>query len=379
MEPQSPAEQQPPISPGLESSAGQKPAVAWQEGRDRNNFDRVFIGAHGLRAGWSILLFYAIFYLFRLLIGTVFFTAGFVRDTNDNSAISDFIIELIPFLSLLASTALMAALERKRILDYNLAGPRRARNFASGLTSGFLAISFLVAAMAWGGWLQFEPTTLSAAQALRYGALWGCAFFVVGSVEEGMFRCYALATLTRGINFWWALASQVVICADVYFRVHGNGAFGVYLMVALGIFPCVALHQTRAASSPFWAAAWVTSTVFAFYHTANNGENWIGIFAAGSIGFIFCASVRFTGSAWWAIGFHAAWDWAETFFYGTADSGMQGQGHFLSANPLGNPLWSGGDDGPEGSLLVLGVILAVFLFLLLTYGRHKPCAQRQAA
>ncbi len=75
----------------------------------------------------------------------------------------------------------------------------------------------------------------------------------------------------------------------------------------------------------FWQAAWVTSTVFGLYHTSNSGENWIGILAAAFIGFVFCVSVRVTGSAWWAIGCHAAWDWAETFFYGTADSGMQGK------------------------------------------------------
>ena len=82
-------------------------------------------------------------------------------------------------------------------------------------------------------------------------------------------------------------------------------------------------------------------------------------------------SVRVTGSAWWAIGCHAAWDWAETFFYGAADSGFLGQGHYLSANSAGNPLWSGGSDGPEGSLLVLGVVLLLLLFLLAFYARNK--------
>ena len=28
---------------------------------------------------------------------------------------------------------------------------------------------------------------------------------LVGFFEEGVFRCYLQATLTRGINFWWAL------------------------------------------------------------------------------------------------------------------------------------------------------------------------------
>ncbi len=56
-----------------------------------------------------------------------------------------------------------------------------------------------------GGWLHFGPVALSGAAIFRFGALWGCTFLLVGCVEEGLFRCYGLFTLTRGINFWWAL------------------------------------------------------------------------------------------------------------------------------------------------------------------------------
>jgi hypothetical protein len=131
------------------------------------------------------------------------------------------------------------------------------------------------------------------------------------------------------------------------------------------------LHIRKTPRSGFWQAAWVTSTFFGYIHLGNPGENWIGVFAAAFIGFVFCVSVRVTGTAWWAIGCHAAWDWAETFFYGTADSGMVAPGHYLTATPSGNALWSGGADGPEGSLLVLGVILLLLAALLVIYGRKR--------
>ncbi len=337
-------------------------------------FDRVFIGPQGLRAGWSILLFVAMYYLFRTVIGTLFFAAGLVHDTPVDSAPAVLIAELVPFLSLVAAALVMVLIEDRRILSYNLAGTRRVRHFVSGLVTGFAALSLLVAVLAWGGWMRLGSASLSAAQAAGIGVLWAAAFLLVGSVEEGLFRCYALSTLARGINFWWALAAQITICLYLTLNGGGHGAWGVYAAAALGFFPCLLLHQKAAPRSAFWQAAWVTSTFFGFYHTSNNGENWIGIFAAAFIGFVFCLSVRLTGSAWWAIGCHAAWDWAETFFYGAADSGLQGQGHFLSASPAGNPLWSGGADGPEGSLLVLGVILLLFLFLLALYARN-PAAQ----
>jgi membrane protease YdiL (CAAX protease family) len=148
--------------------------------------------------------------------------------------------------------------------------------------------------------------------------------------------------------------------------------WGVYIVAALGLVPCLLLQLRKAEGANFWQAAWVTSTLFGFIHTGNGGENWIGIFAAAAIGFVFCVSVRVTGSAWWAIGCHAAWDWAETYFYGAADSGYVATGHYLSTSPAGSALWSGGTDGPEGSVLVLGVILLLLIGLLVIYGRRKP-------
>jgi hypothetical protein len=335
------------------------------------DFDWVFIGPHGLRVGWALLLFAGLYYLFREVVGTLFFAAGLIHDTPADSAGAVLITELVPFLSLLAAALVMILIEDRSILSYNLAGRHRVRHFLSGMAAGFAALSLLVAGLAWGAWLRFAPAALPATAAIRLGGLWIAAFLIVASVEEGLFRCYALSTLTRGINFWWALAAQVVTCLYLALDPERRGASGVYLAAALGFFPCLILHQKSAPRSGFWQAAWVTSTFFGFYHTSNGGENWIGVFAAAAIGFIFCVSVFVTGSAWWAIGCHAAWDWTETFFYGTADSGLQGQGHLLSADPAGNPLWSGGADGPEGSPLVVAAILLLLLILLAAYVRNK--------
>jgi uncharacterized protein len=369
--------------------------------RPHRDLDSVFIGPHGLRVGWSILLFAALYYLFREIIGTLFYAADLIHDTPSDSAGAVLIAEFVPFLALVGAALIMVLIEARgpdlniepntddniarRVLTYNLAGPRRVRHFLSGLAAGFAALSLLIAALASGSWLHLSPAALPASQTLLNGTLWALAFLLIGSVEEGLFRCYSLSTLTRGINFWWALAAQIGLCLYLALTGGGNGAWGVYLAAAIGFVPCLTLHQKSAAHpesparSAFWQAAWVTSSFFGFYHTSNSGENWIGVFAAAFIGFVFCVSVRVTGSAWWAIGCHAAWDWAETFFYGAADSGFQGQGHFLSANSAGNPLWSGGSDGPEGSVLVLGVVLLLLLFLIAFYARNKPKFESAAA
>jgi hypothetical protein len=336
-----------------------------------------FIGSQGLRAGWSISIFFMLLFLFAgaanfVLVPLHLFDPATHRDFTASSA---FFSEMIGFVALVGAAAVVAFIERRRsLLAFNLTGPRRALHFLSGLAAGFAALSALVGAMNWGGWLHFGPIALSGAHIFKYGAMWAAAFLLVGCVEEGLFRCYLQFTLTRGINFWWALATVGSLCLDLLWRSKGNGVWGVYAVALLGLLPCLILQLRKTARSAFWQAAWVTSTLFGFIHTGNNGENQIGIFAAALIGFVFCVSIWVTGSAWWAIGCHAAWDWAETYFYGTADSGMQPRGHYLTTSPAGNPLWSGGADGPEGSLLVLGAVLLLLLILLVIHSRKNPAA-----
>jgi hypothetical protein len=335
-----------------------------------------FYGPQGLRSGWSALIWFLLLGLFTAAVGFAFQLFHLVDFSKGNNltATSAFFGELIGFLALVGAAAVMALIERRRILDYNLTGLRRIPHFLSGLTAGFLALSALVGALNWGGWLHFGPVALSGAAIFRFGAIWAAAFLLVGCVEEGMFRCYLQFTLTRGINFWWAAGIVGALCLPLIFHSKGNGVWGVYAIALLGLFPCLWLHLKKIPGANFWQAAWVTSTIFGYIHTNNGGENYVGIFAAALIGFAFCVSVRVTGSAWWAIGCHASWDWAETYFYGTADSGMVAPGHYLTTNSSGNVLWSGGTDGPEGSLLVIGVILLLLAALLVIYGRKRPAA-----
>jgi membrane protease YdiL (CAAX protease family) len=383
---QTPQSEAPPAEAALEAAFTTEPAALIPDAQEYRGLRWAFIGSEigsqGLRAGWSVLVFVLLFALLSAAVGFAFFKLHLVDPKAHFTAASSFFGELIPFLGMVGAAAIVAFIERRRsLLAFNLSGPRRLRHFIQGLVAGFGALSALIGALAWGGWLHFGPVALSGAEIFKFGAFWGAAFLLVGCVEEGLFRCYLQFTLTRGINFWWALGVIALICLDLVLTAKGNGVWGVYLIALMGLVPCLllhlskpSLHLSKAEGSSFWQAAWVTSTLFGFIHTGNNGENWIGIFQAAAIGFVFCVSVRVTGSAWWAIGCHAAWDWAETYFYGAADSGNVATGHYLTTSPAGNAFWSGGTDGPEGSVLGFGVILLLFVALLVIYGRKKPVA-----
>jgi uncharacterized protein len=336
-----------------------------------NDLKWIFVGPRGLRAGWSVLIFFALLIGFMAGLGFLFARLHLVSRGAFTPKTAIF-SELFQLIALIATVAILALIERRSIFDYNLRGPRRVVRFFSGFVIGFLALSTLVGGLAAGHWLSFGPASLSGSAIVKYALVWAAVFLMVGCFEEGTMRCYLQYTFSRGLNFWWVVGVIGSLCVLLLWRTKGEAAWGVYIIALLGLVPCLLLHLNRASSSGFWQAAWLTSTLFGAAHTGNNGENWIGIFAAALIGFVFCVSIWVTGSAWWAIGCHAAWDWAETYFYGTADSGFVAPGHLFSTKPAGNPLWSGGADGPEGSLLVIPVVLLILIWLLIFYRRSKP-------
>lgn len=364
----------PPLEP-LQTSAPDSTLLGTPEPEPKDPYRGlkwVFIGPQGLRAGWSILIVLSLLLLLGKALSYAVAKLHLVTPGGAFGPRQAFFGELFQLILLTICVAIVAAIEHRSILDFNLRGPNRVMHFFSGLVVGFVALSALVGAMAGGGWLHFGPVALQGSQIFKYAAIWGLVFLLVGCFEEGSMRCYLQYTLTRGINFWWAAGPIALMCGFLILRIKGNGAWGVYVIALLGLVPCFLLHLNSAPSAGFWQAAWLTSTLFGFGHTGNNGENWIGIFAAAFIGFVFCVSIWLTGSAWWAIGAHAAWDWAETYFYGTADSGLVAPGHLLTTTTSGNPLWSGGADGPEGSLLVVPIVLLILAWLLVIYRRPKP-------
>ena len=336
-------------------------------------------GPQGIRVGWLILLFYCFFRLFEYLGGGIALAIAPDLFSSDATPTKAAVLELLQFVAMIGAGAIIFQLERGGVSRYYLRDARAARHLAGGFAAGFLALSALVGSLAFGGWLHFGGERSTATEALRNAVVWLIAFALVGCVEEGTFRCYGLWLLNRGVNFWWALALISGLCLYAFFFISGPCVLGVYAAAALGFAPCLVLHLRNSQSANFWQAAWATSTGFGFVHTLNTGENWIGIFAAAFIGFVFCVSVWATGSAWWAIGCHAAWDWAETYFYGTADSGFVAPGHLFTTSPAGNPLWSGGTDGPEGSLLIVPIVLLMMMWLVLVYRRSRPPAIEASA
>jgi len=362
-------------APGEESTALLPPSPPRFAVRD------IFAGSDGLRAGWSLLLYVAL--LAALLAGGRFLvhpsrhdaavaqpnaaTQSKAQSSKPSAPASPALMpakaillgEGTALLSVLIATWLMGKIERRPNSVYGLGGKRRLPNFLAGLAWGVALLSMLVFTLRACGLLVFDARLLFGASALRYGAVWLSGFLLVGLFEEYFFRGYLQFTLARGISGIYD-----------WLRAFGPRATDATEWSAT-VLSKTGLRTTRQSALGFWTAALLVSFGFGFSHRANAGESPIGLLAAALIAVVFCLSLWRTGSLWWAIGFHAAWDWAESFLYGVADSGMMIQRHLFSTHPVGRPILSGGLTGPEGSFFILPIVGLTAVVIVLTLSRTQ--------
>lgn len=283
---------------------------------------RIFFNGRDLRIGWGIALFIAIVVALRFAqyFGVTRLLPHHWLQTPQGLLAEEAIRAAI----VLLATFVLARVERRAFTAYGLGGPRRMRLLLLGSLWGFVAISVVVALQWLGGHLALSAGGDGVLRMLGNGLLWLAAFYAVAVFEELLLRGYLQYTLARGIGFWWA--------------------------------------------------ALVWSAVFVWMHTGNSGETLLGLAQTGWIALFFCLALRLTGSLWWVIGYHALWDWGESYFYGVPNSGQLFDGRLLTASASGNPLWSGGSGGPEASLWALFVLILPIAALCWQYRRGRAMA-----
>jgi membrane protease YdiL (CAAX protease family) len=283
----------------------------------------IFRGPNGIRAGWRALIFVAI--MAGLVAGVnlvVWLVSHFLLHRAPRIGMAS---SLSPALAVLSDGAIfvftgiaaliMSRIEHRKWGQYGL--PVRLafrQHFWLGTIVGFLAISAsLLAIFALHGF-HLTGLAIHGKTILTATAGWTAAFVVVGLGEEFAFRGYLQFTLTTGMGFW--------------------------------------------------PAAILLSALFGLAHAPNPGESKFGLFSVVCFGLLFCLFLRRTGNLWWAVGFHAGWDWGQTFFYGVTDSGLAPY-HNLFSSSFSGPAWlTGGSVGPEASifapltLLVVGILFS---------------------
>jgi membrane protease YdiL (CAAX protease family) len=311
--------------------------------RSRLSMETVFLGPDGLRVPWCLLLYFTLVAAFAFAgtfaLPTYRIPPHPVTPENPTGALVATPVFMLyndglPFAAVALATWIMSLIEGRPLSDFGFPRQRGVPHFLAGLAWGVGLLSLLVVVLHSAGLLVFDTRLLFGRAVFQYAAIWLGGYLLVGLFEEYFFRGYLQSTLARGL-------------ATVY------GWLRAPHREALG----------------FWTSAALISFGFGFGHQSNTGESPLGLLSAGLIGLVFCLSLWRTGSLWWALGFHAAWDWAQSFLYGVADSGTLTEHRLFLTHPVGSPIFSGGLTGPEGSIVILPTIALVALVIRFTLPR----------
>jgi membrane protease YdiL (CAAX protease family) len=297
----------------------------------RSLLRRIFVGPHGVRTGWKIFLFFLLASLLGLAsIPVLHALVGKVDRRAPLTPGVALIGEFLQMVGVLLATWLMARFIDRKPWGYFGMPLRNAfrSSFWVGAAVGLFALSLQLVLMHLGGWFDFGTMQLQGAAIVKYGIIWALMFVCVGFTEEGLLRGYVQRVTT-----------------DSFRRLPGNWSF--------------------------WASALLYSVMFGAAHLGNPGENKFGIIMVFVDGMAMCFSLWRTGDIWWAIGNHAAWDWGQTFLYGTPNSGMHGMNALMKPSFHGPVLLAGGTDGPEGSVLVLLSELIFVLSIAVMYRKRR--------
>jgi len=277
-----------------------------------------------LRAGWRLLIFVGIFLGLNFLTDLFATKVVHVKPRAFLDPVSFLYAELQALVLVLFATWVMGRIEHRRFVQYGIPSVRQSfgREFWAGIVWGIASTSAVIGLIAAFGGYRVHGLAIDGATLWYFTVLWTIASLLIGFAEEFQFRAYLLATVADGIRFW---------------------AAAILLSIGFG-----ALHY--------------------FFKPH---ERWEDFASTSLLGLFMCFTLRRTGSLAFAIGFHAAFDFANLFVFSGQNAGDFAVGHLLDTVWQGPDWVTGGLLGPEASWMVFPVITAMFVLFARLYPQNK--------
>jgi membrane protease YdiL (CAAX protease family) len=285
-------------------------------------FKSLFICTDGrLRHAWRAALYFLVgnFVVLPLAYRAIRPFAG-----NELSARNILLGELALFSGALACTFLFARYEGRRVDSYGLPiGQALGARTFEGALAGILMAGAVAGGMYALGGMQVHGFATTGASLWISALAWLAANVCIGVAEEFWYRSYLLQSLWRAFGFWpGALLIALVFTADHYFFKTGENVWDVVTLMSLSL--------------------------------------------------LMCYSVLRTGTLWFAVGFHVAFDYMQLFVIGTPNGSQLPIGRLLDVSFSG-PAWlTGGVLGTEASFLMYPMIALLWLYVWLRFPAPPP-------
>ena len=174
-----------------------------------NLLARLFVGQHGVRAGWRAALFLlamaAQLFLIAMILRVVLHAHGAARGARRAHAAPVGAERAWPVAAGLRRQR-ADGLSREYQADGIWAeGSKKTRPpSAPGLPWGLVALAALMLGLSAGGFATGQGGGLSLAGDIGYALEWLCVSLLIGVTEEFAFRGYLLTALSAALGFWGA-------------------------------------------------------------------------------------------------------------------------------------------------------------------------------
>ena len=223
--------------------------------------------------------------------------------------------EGLTIIGVLIATIIVAKLGGRSARDLGYAAKSAGTLLLAGSALGLATPMLLIAGIAaWGGF-TFGTFAMHGTQLAAYALAWLAAMFALGLAEELTFRGPAFFLLGDAIGLW--------------------------------------------------GSALVTTAIFVLLHAFKPGENAADLTSVGLLGLFMAFTVIRTGSIWFAVGFHALFDYTALYVLGAPNSGNHGGEPLATRLLTGSyhgPAWlTGGRLGIESSWLIFPIIALLFI------------------
>src|ERR1700683_428182 len=213
----------------------------------------IFLGPNGIRAGWRLLIFLVIFIALGAAVQFTVFRIPAVRgymQSQPKDLITpggQFISEGLAVLCLLVSAFIMTKIEKRSFADYGLP-PRESfgKRFWQGVPLGLAMLSLLMVLIAIFHGFSLGGFAITGGDAVKYGALYGLGFLLVGISEEFSFRGYMQSTLASGMGFWPAAIVLAILFGAIHLGNPGEAKYGALTAGLFGLVAAFLLGRPRA-------------------------------------------------------------------------------------------------------------------------------------
>ncbi|MGA9649181.1 lysostaphin resistance A-like protein [Pedobacter sp.] len=174
--------------------------------------------------------------------------------------------------------------------------------------------------------------------------------------------CTGLMFINGNVDFFYTKFEVSSILSYLMFFIF----VGISEEFVFRTFPLVVFAERY----KIWVSIFLNGLLFGLIHISNPNFSVFAMINITLCGIVFALITLQKRNIWWSVGMHFGWNFCQGTLLGFKVSGIDAPGLMVS-RPVGNPTFSGGNFGIEGSIICT-FILVLYLVWLIRKQKVEP-------